>query len=116
MPKIIIFILIMVFGVMIGVGLIHQIVDALQAGTRLDKSVEEVNQLQSQNNQLKKQYAQVKSYDFVEEVARNKLNLVKPNETVIFIPKSDLEKVLEGEKPKQEVKLSNLQGWLRLFF
>lgn len=116
MTKILTFIAIIIFGLTVSIGLIRQISEALQAGTRLDKAVEEVNRLQDQNNQLKKKYAETKSYDFIEEIARNKLNLGKPNETVVFVQYSDLEKILALEQPKEEAKLIRWQGWLRLFF
>ncbi len=116
MPKILIFITLVVFSIILFIGLIRQISNALQASSRLDQAVEEINKLQDQNNKLKKSYAETKSYDFIEEVARNKLNLSKPNETVVFIQQSDLEKVLAAEQPKIEPKLTNWQGWIRLFF
>lgn len=116
MPKkitITIFILITGF-VLFSLG--KQIIFALNAGDRLDSAVEEVSNLQKENKELQKQLELVQSVDFLEEVARNKLNLTKPNETIIIIPQEEISKILSTERKVKEPKLANWQGWLKLFF
>ncbi len=55
------------------------------------------------------------SQDEVEKIARDKLNMGKPGETVVVIPEELITKVIEDNKPKIEPKLPNWQGWLKLF-
>jgi cell division protein FtsB len=96
-------------------GLGRQIVLALQAGQRLDRAAEEVNNLQQDNRVLKEKLSQTQKYNFIEQMARDKLNLVKPGETVVIIPEKAIDKVLSAQIKVEEVKLPNWQGWLKLF-
>lgn len=96
-------------------GLSKQIHDALESGKRLDVAVEQVNKLQETNRMLEKRLEKVKSYDFIEEVARNKLNLVRDGETVVIIDQKSLENVLAQGKTAPVSKIPNWQGWLKLF-
>lgn len=94
-----------------------QIFDALDKGKRLDIETEDLARLQKKNFELKKKLAEVQSLQFIEERARNKLNLARPNETVIIIPQEVLDKVLkEWEEEKKTETSPNWQGWLKLFW
>ena len=97
------------------VSLIKQIGTALEAGKRLDTEAGEVSLLQQQNRQLKERLAEVQKYDFIEQVAREKLNLSKRVETVVVVPDEIVEKALVAQRKVQEVKLPNWEGWLKLF-
>ncbi len=104
------------FLVFILVGLGNQIFSALNAGTRLDREIEETGRLQQENKELKNELAKVESKDYIESVARDKLNMAKPDETVVIIPKETIQKIADAKKPQEEPKLPNWQGWLNLFF
>lgn len=96
-------------------NLSRQIISALQASQRLDQAADELSKTQSQNQQLKEQLARTQQYDFVEKVARNKLDLARPNETVVVIPPQAIDQLLEGEKPAPVVTpMPYWQGWLKL--
>ena len=114
MRKNISIIVILSIGLIILVGLIRQISSALQATNRLDKAADEVTALQEENRDLKKQLEQVDSLAFIEGIARNKLNLSRPDETIFIIPKEKIQKVLEAGKPVEIPKIPNYQGWLNL--
>ncbi len=108
-----------IFAIIIGfvlLGLGKQIFSALNAGQRLDSAVEEVSNLQKDNKELQKQLELVQNVDFLEEVARNKLNLTKPNETIVIIPQEEISKIISTERKIEKPKLANWQGWLKLFF
>jgi cell division protein FtsL len=98
------------------INLIRQISDALNTGKRLDSSVEEVNSLQEENNRLQKQLNQVGEYAYLEKIARDKLSLAKPGETIVVISDSALNRVLNPPKPPEPPKIPNWQGWLNLIF
>lgn len=96
-------------------GLGRQIADAVQAGKRLDTKADEVNKLQQQNQELKKKLTQVSSSDYVEQIAREKLNMAKPGETVVVVPDNAISHILASQNPPTEAKLANWQGWVKLF-
>lgn len=106
----------MVVAGLILISLIKQISESLDAGKRLDREVEEVTGLQEENKKLKRRLEEVLKLEFIEEVARNKLNLSRTNETVVIIPQEAVNQVIASNQEVKESKLPNWQGWLRLFF
>lgn len=97
---------------MLGLG--GQIRDAIEAGERLDQQVEQVTRLQERNSWLKTRLIEAQNYQTIEEIARNNLNLAKPNETVVIISEAALSQVLGANKPAESPPLPNWQGWLKL--
>ena len=117
MPKRILILLLSIFVVFILVSLFRQIIDALNAGNRLNQAVEEVTQLQQKNMEIKKRLAEAQSEGFKEKVLRDKLNMGRNGEAIVIIPDSELEKVLGAEKKgMEEIRLPNWYGWYKLFF
>lgn len=78
-------------------------------------AVEEVNNLQTENRELKNKLSQVNTAQFTEEIARNQLNMAKEGETIVVIPDELIEKVLGADIKPIEIKMPNWQGWLKLF-
>ncbi|OGE31101.1 hypothetical protein A2631_05515 [Candidatus Daviesbacteria bacterium RIFCSPHIGHO2_01_FULL_44_29] len=97
-------------------GLIRQISTALQASKRLDSSADTVNKLQDENRKLKKRLTDVEQDDYIEQQARDKLNFARPNETVVIIPQSELDKVISLYKTSEPIAVPNWQKWLNLIF
>jgi cell division protein FtsB len=108
-------IVIIIVAIVILIGLVKQISFALGSDKRLNQLLEDVGSLERDNKQLKKELAQAESYDSVEEIARNDLNMSLPNETVVIIPQEMVDKVLTPDVKPPEIKIPNWQGWLRLF-
>lgn len=104
----------MIIGLIL-TSLIKSISESLNTSKRLEGQVEEVARLQEENKRLKKRLEEVLKLEFIEEVARNKLNLSRPNETVVVIPLETINQVIASNKEVEEPKLPNWQGWLRLF-
>lgn len=111
-----VFILILLLVLTIFYSLARQIYESLQTGERLDNQVEELSELQHRNAELKKKLEKVQTQEFIEEQARNKLNLAKEGETVVIIPQEVLDKVLNLEQKVQGVRAPHWQAWLRLFW
>lgn len=111
-----VFILIVLLVLTIFYSLARQIYESLQTGKRLDNQLEELSGLQHKNVELKKKLEKVQTPEFIEEQARNKLNLAKEGETVVIIPQEVLDKVLNLEQKAQGVKVPHWQGWLRLLW
>ncbi|RJP46204.1 MAG: hypothetical protein C4584_01890 [Armatimonadetes bacterium] len=116
MLKKIAFISAIVIFIAIFYGLSSQVYSALQAGERLEKEVEKIVLLRQKNNELKQRLEEVKSPRFIEQQARDRLNMAKSNETIIIIPKEEIEKVLSAQKQVIEEQIPNWQGWLKLFW
>lgn len=108
-------VLIVIFG-LVAINLIRQTTDALQAGKRLDQAADELAKLQEKNRQLKNRLAEIQTIQFIEEQARNKLNLARPDETVVIIAQDQIAQVLKQNEPTTTPTLNNWQGWMRLFF
>ena len=70
--------------------------------------------LQEENQQLQKKLADVRSVEYIEHAAREKLNLQKAGEVVVVLPKSQVWDPNEENIP--EPRLSNWQQWWKLFF
>ncbi|MBI2021939.1 septum formation initiator family protein [Candidatus Daviesbacteria bacterium] len=115
MPKSVTIVITLLVSILILLGLSRQILDALNSGKRIEVALDKVNKLQQENNQLKKKLSEVQSTDFLEQTARDKLGFSKKGETVIIIPDELMNKVLGENKRVEEEKISNWQGWLRLF-
>ncbi|MBI2022378.1 septum formation initiator family protein [Candidatus Daviesbacteria bacterium] len=97
------------------IGLIRQIGEALNSSRRFDSAIEELSKLQKENKRLQKRLTEVKTEKYIEEIARNKLNMTKPDETIVIVPNAAISKVLAENTVPIEPKLSSWQGWLKLF-
>lgn len=95
-------------------GLIKQISEALQSGKRLESAVDNLRRLQQENARLKNRLTEVQSEDFIEHQARNKLNFVYPQETIVVISDEEIEKVKKIIKKEEIVVLAKWQKWLNL--
>lgn len=110
------------FGVIILVvivviySLFNQIIATLNVSGRLNKVADSLSKAEIKNRELKNRLSQIKSPQFVEEVARNKLGLAKPGETVVIIPDEKIKEILGASDSAKEARLPNWLGWLRVFF
>jgi len=91
-----------------------QIFEALNVSNRVTQEATALSYLQKQNTDLNNRLKQVSEYDFIESVARNKLGMSKPGDTVVVIPKSSIDNILGAQKKVEEISLPNWQGWLKL--
>lgn len=92
-------------------GLIHSIFDLWNKQDVVVKARQELDLEKQKNDELKVQLGYVKSEEFVEEEARNKLFLVKPGESDVIIPKN----LIKKEEVKPPPPPPNWQQWLNLF-
>ena len=92
-------------------GLIRSIFDLWNKQDVVVRAREDLNQEKQKNEELKVQLGYVKSEQFVEEEARNKLFLVKPGESDVIIPKNLIKKKKEPPPPPPPV----WQQWVNLF-
>ena len=115
MYKKLLVIVIIIVAIIFLIGLIRQINAALGSDKRLDQLLEDVAKLEKENKEFKKELASAETYDSVEEIARDDLNMSFPDETIVIVPKELIEKVLTPPSKPIEVKMTNWEGWMKLF-
>ena len=107
-------ILIIIIGIAFIVSLSRSILKMFRASDELRLAEQKIEELQEEAASLtvKKEFYQ--SEEFIEQEARNKLNMVKEGEAVVVLP-PNLKEIL-GEKENQpQASLSNWRQWLNLF-
>jgi cell division protein FtsB len=110
------FILAALVTVFFGYNLIAQITSTLKQADKLQSASQALFSLELKNKELKDKLSEVKSPEFVEKEARDKLGLAREGETVIIIPDDKLKQVLGSTQKNVEAKLPNWLGWWQLFF
>jgi len=114
MKKKLIGFVILVFSLYLVFVLGRELFNLLKKGERTKNTEEKVVELKRENKALKERLEYVKSDEFVEKEARDKLNMAKEDEIIVVLPEN-----LEVKPPRpegQEGDLPNWQQWLRLFF
>lgn len=116
MTKLLPIIVIVIVAIGILSGLSKQIMSALEASNRLDQETDTVTKLANENKRLKQELAKAESPDTLEKTARDELNMGKPGETIVVIPREVVDQVIKSEQPPPPPpKVPNWEGWLRLF-
>jgi len=97
------------------IHLSRDVLRLLKAGDQIRLAEQRVEELEREKRALleKKNYYQSK--EFVEEEARNKLNMARPGETIVILP-PNFKELVGRREPKQRSPLPNWQRWWRLFF
>ena len=109
----------------ISVGFIKSSFDVLKSKERLDEINSELSSLNEEKDRIEKEIEYKQTDEYVEEKARNELNLIKPGEKVYVVVEEGSESVVlsETDERKQdekeeldEKKQNNWYLWYRLFF
>lgn len=108
-----IFIVIVIILLLIINSLARSIFDLTGKRDLLTQAQKELEGEKLKNQKLKAELTFVKTDQFIEETAHNKLFLVKPGEQQVLISK-DL--ILKTEAQSQKDNLPNWQKWFNLFF
>ena len=95
--KKIVFLITIVICLIIINSLVHSIVDLWNKQDLVDRARQELDAEKQTNEELKAQLSYVKSEEFVEVQARDKLFLVKPGESKVIVPPELIKK--KEEKP-----------------
>ena len=75
------------------------------------KAKRELEREKQESQRLKVQFSYVKSEEFVESEARDRLFMVKPGESGVIVPQD----LIKKKKEKREIELANWQRWINLF-
>lgn len=107
--------LIVGFGILMIIGFSRDILRLLKADDRIDEAKERLAVLQSDNQDLKQKEEYFQSEEFVEQEARNRLNMSREGETVVLLP-PNLSELVQGEIAEPPPELPNWKKWWELFF
>lgn len=123
------YILGIIFFAVLSINTIKSALNVLKSKDRLDRVNEEVAVLENQKRQIEEEIEFKKTDEYVEEKARNDLNLIKPGERVYVVKSaeedrtgnvlSETDTVLsqtEGLEEGGRQKNENWYSWYRLFF
>src|SRR5579859_8270177 len=115
--KSIIRIALLLLAFVLGISLVKSMTKIIGSGVKVSDAQNTVNELLRENIDLKNRLATVKSIQFVEQQARDKLGLAKKGEIVVVLPDTT---ILRALAPKEEVEKdslppSNWELWLKLF-
>lgn len=105
---------ILLFAAYLIISLSRSLWDLWQKQEDLGKVQTKVERLRQENNRLQSELEYVQTDEFVEKQAREKLKLVKPNETVVLIPENVLKAATAEALPTPMPP--NWEQWMRLFF
>lgn len=115
MPKKAISLIIIVVGVGLIVTLSRDILRLLGADDRIRQAQLEVEELAQSNLELKELKEYYQSEAFIEEHARNKLNLAREGETIVILP-PNVEELVGFKEEKEPLQIPNWKKWWQLFF
>jgi len=101
-------------GIYFSISLSRQIWTLWQQKDRLAVSQKNYEEAKGENEKLKSELEYKQSDKFLEEEARNKLNMAKEGEEIVILPKDAQES--QQEEKKEPKKLANWQKWLNLLF
>lgn len=116
MKKRAIFFITVLISVIVLISLLKTIYKTYQSGKRLSTLGVEVESLEKEKEDLEKILAERKSDEFVEKEARDKLNLVKPGETLVVPATTEDTEESAKDAEGQIAQLTNPQKWWYLFF
>jgi len=100
------------------ISFIRGISSLASARKQINEAKKRVEEAQRKNDELITKAQEVTSEAFTEQVARNKLGLAKPGETIIILPDPEIVKKFSGRVANEEqdsLPDPNWRKWLKLF-
>lgn len=111
-------------GAILVVYMLFSLADISSRNFKLKQQAEklenDISRLQSETEELSYKISYYKTDNYKEKIAREKLNMRSPGETVVIIPgqrDSNTDKNIEmGQKTKKFVPRNNIEQWLEFLF
>lgn len=101
-------------GIVLAISFSRDIIRLLKSDDRIGEAVLKVEELEEENRRLKEQEEFFASEEFVEEQARNRLNMSREGETVVLLP-PNVSELVNGAVPTPAPELPNWKKWCQLF-
>ena len=108
-------IIIIIAGIGLIVNLSKDIMRLLRSGDELKLAEQKVIELEEERVLLKEKKEYYQSEEFVEEVARNKLNMSKEGETIVILPE-DVQSILGTKNSQIPEFIPSWKQWVNLFW
>jgi len=108
-------IIIIIAGISLIVNLSKDIMRLLRSGDELKLAEQKVIELEEERVLLKEKKEYYQSEEFVEEVARNKLNMSKEGETIVILPE-DVQSILGTKNSQIPEFIPSWKQWVNLFW
>lgn len=105
------YVFIVIFCLLTIQNLIRSIYNLWNKQDLVVKAKNELEREKQESRRLKVQFSYVKSEEFVESEARDKLFMVKPGESGVIVPQD----LVKKKKEKSEIELANWKKWINLF-
>lgn len=105
------YVLIVIFCLLTIQNLIRSIYNLWNKQDLVVKAKNELEREKQESRRLKVQFSYVKSEEFVESEARDKLFMVKPGESGVIVPQD----LIKKKKENREIELANWKKWINLF-
>ena len=107
-------ILIIIVGIILIVSLSRSILKMFKARDELKLAEQKIEELQEEAASLTEKKEFYQSEEFIEQEARNKLNMVKEGETVVVLP-PNVKEILGEKEIQPQISVPNWRQWLNLF-
>jgi len=115
MKKRLIYTVLIIVGVGLIVKLSGDILRLLKAGEKMRVAERRISELEEKKKELSQKYQYFQSPEFIEEEARNKLNMARLGETIVILPQ-DISRLINRSQNKTSPQSSNWEKWRNLFF
>ncbi len=107
-------ILIILVGVALIVNLSRDIIRLLHSADEIKQAAQRVEELEKEKESLTQKNEYYQSESFVEEEARDKLNMAKEGETIVILP-PNIKEILGTSSSQLVEPPPNWRQWLNLF-
>jgi len=107
-------ILIIIVGIILIVSLSRSILKMFKARDELKLAEQKIEELQKEAASLTEKKEFYQSEEFIEQEARNKLNMVKEGEIVVVLP-PNIKEILGEKETQPQTSVPNWRQWLNLF-
>jgi|SRR3989339_448932 len=107
--------LIVVLGWVLVVRTGVNVVRLLKAGDRVTEAEKELEMMQRENENLTRELRGVKTPEYMERLAREKLGYGKEGEVVVVIDPTDLEASVDKLPKSESEQVPNWKRWRRLY-
>lgn len=108
---------ILILIVLVISSLVRGVISIKKSNDKIEEERKKVEEEQTRNDELRKQLQEVNSQSFTEQVARDKLGLAKPGETILVLPDKEVLRKLAPHIEEEQDSLPdpNWKKWLKLF-
>lgn len=104
--------ILLILSIILTVNIIRTFADLSRQESIIKEAEDRLQKAQEEKGNLQKNLAKVESQEYIEQEARNKLNLGKEGEVVLILPSVS---PFSSPTPKPSDTSPNWQKWVRLF-